>query len=215
MDAYLNKYDGVRDYMKSIVEKAKQDGYVTTIYSRRRDLPELKSSNFNTRSFGERVALNMPIQGTAADIIKLAMVNVYNRLKAEGLKARLILQVHDELICECPESEAQTVADILREEMSGAAKLSVPLTVDAKNRPQLGGGTLMLTYEQAGDVLDDLVDELPEEIFKNLNGGVSFVEDAVRSDDGRYTLGMYFRDKMGAAYRVVLRFVYRALRRHG
>lgn len=132
MDAYLNKYDGVRDYMKSIVEKAKQDGYVTTIYSRRRDLPELKSSNFNTRSFGERVALNMPIQGTAADIIKLAMVNVYNRLKAEGLKARLILQVHDELICECPENEAQTVADILREEMSGAAKLSVPLTVDAK-----------------------------------------------------------------------------------
>ena len=132
MDAYLNKYDGVREYMKSIVEKAKQDGYVTTIYSRRRDLPELKSSNFNTRSFGERVALNMPIQGTAADIIKLAMVNVYNRLKAEGLKARLILQVHDELICECPESEAQTVADILREEMSGAAKLSVPLTVDAK-----------------------------------------------------------------------------------
>lgn len=132
MDAYLNKYDGVRDYMKSIVEKAKQDGYVTTIYSRRRDLPELKSSNFNTRSFGERVALNMPIQGTAADIIKLAMVNVYNRLKAEGLKAKLILQVHDELICECPEAEAQTVADILREEMSGAAKLSVPLTVDAK-----------------------------------------------------------------------------------
>ncbi len=132
MDAYLSKYDGVREYMKAIVEKAKQDGYVTTLYARRRDLPELKSSNFNTRSFGERVALNMPIQGTAADIIKLAMVNVYNRLKAEGLKARLILQVHDELICECPEDEAETVADILREEMSGAAELSVPLTVEAK-----------------------------------------------------------------------------------
>ncbi len=132
MEAYLNKYDGVREYMKTIVEKAKQDGCVTTLYARRRELPELKSSNFNTRSFGERVALNMPIQGTAADIIKLAMVNVYNRLKAEGLKARLILQVHDELICECPEDEAQTVAGILREEMSGAAKLSVPLTVEAK-----------------------------------------------------------------------------------
>lgn len=132
MDAYLEKYDGVREYMKNIVEKAKQDGYVKTVYNRRRELPELKASNFNTRSFGERVALNMPIQGTAADIIKLAMVNVYNRLKAEGLKSKLILQVHDELICECPEDEAETVANILREEMGGAAQLSVPLTVDAK-----------------------------------------------------------------------------------
>ncbi len=132
MEAYLNKYDGVREYMKTIVEKAKQDGYVETLYARRRYLPELKSSNFNTRSFGERVALNMPIQGTAADIIKLAMVNVYNRFKAEGLKAKLILQVHDELICECPEGETQRVSDILCEEMSGAAKLSVPLTVDVK-----------------------------------------------------------------------------------
>lgn len=132
MEAYLNKYDGVREYMKAIVEKAKHDGYVETLYARRRYLPELKSSNFNTRSFGERVALNMPIQGTAADIIKLAMVNVYNRFKAEGLKAKLILQVHDELICECPEGETQRVSDILREEMSGAAKLSVPLTVDVK-----------------------------------------------------------------------------------
>ena len=132
MDAYLNKYDGVREYMKSVVENAKCDGYVETLYARRRYLPEIKSSNFNTRSFGERVALNMPIQGTAADIIKLAMVNVYNRLNAEGLKAKLILQVHDELICECPEDEAQTVANILHEEMSGAAQLSVPLTVDVK-----------------------------------------------------------------------------------
>ena len=132
MDAYLSKYDGVHRYMKDIVEKAKHDGYVETIYSRRRNLPELKSSNFNTRSFGERIALNMPIQGTAADIIKLAMVNVYSRLKSEGLKAKLILQVHDELICECPEDEAETVAEILRSEMSRAAELSVPLTVDVK-----------------------------------------------------------------------------------
>ena len=132
MDAYLEKYSGVREYMKSIVEKAKAEGYVKTLYNRRRALPELKSSNFNTRSFGERVALNMPIQGTAADIIKLAMVNVYNRLKAEGLRANLIRQIHYDLIFECPEHEAERVAELLSEEMSGAAKLSVPLTVDAK-----------------------------------------------------------------------------------
>ncbi len=131
MDAYLEKYHGVRDYMKTIVEKAKQDGYVSTIYGRRRDLPELKSSNFNMRSFGERVALNMPIQGTAADIIKLAMVGVYNRLKEEKLRARLILQVHDELIVECPQDEAEHVREILVDEMENAAHLTVPLTVDA------------------------------------------------------------------------------------
>ncbi len=132
MDAYLAKYDGVREYMKRVVEQAKADGYVKTLYNRRRELPELKSSNFNMRSFGERVALNMPIQGTAADIIKIAMVNVFDRLKAEGLRSRLILQVHDELICECPEDEAERVKNILCEEMSGAVQLSIPLTVDAK-----------------------------------------------------------------------------------
>ena len=132
MDAYLAKYDGVREYMKRIVEQAKADGYVKTLYNRRRELPELRSSNFNMRSFGERVALNMPIQGTAADIIKIAMVNVFDRLRSEGLRSRLILQVHDELICECPEDEAERVKDILREEMSGAVRLSIPLTVDAK-----------------------------------------------------------------------------------
>ena len=131
MDAYLEKYHGVRDYMKTIVEKAKADGYVATIYGRRRDLSELSSSNFNMRAFGERVALNMPIQGTAADIIKLAMVNVHKRLRDENLRAKLILQVHDELIVECPEDEAETVRHILTEEMENAAKLSVPLTVDA------------------------------------------------------------------------------------
>ena len=131
MDAYLEKYHGVRDYMKKVVEQAKKDGYVSTLYGRRRDLPELGSSNFNMRSFGERVALNMPIQGTAADIIKLAMINVYRRLKDEKLRAKLILQVHDELIVECPEEEAETVKLILTEEMQSAAKLSVDLTVDA------------------------------------------------------------------------------------
>ena len=131
MDAYLDKYHGVRDYMKSIVEQAREDGYVSTLYGRRRSLPELKSSNFNTRSFGERVALNMPIQGTAADIIKLAMVNVARRLKEENLRAKLILQVHDELIVECPEDEAERVKEILKTEMEHTADLAVPLTVDA------------------------------------------------------------------------------------
>lgn len=132
MEAYLEKYHGVRDYMKRVVEQAKEDGYVATLFGRRRALPELKSSNFNMRAFGERVALNMPIQGTAADVIKMAMVNVARRLRAEGLKARLILQVHDELIAECPEEECERVKSILREEMEGAVHFSVPLTCEAK-----------------------------------------------------------------------------------
>ena len=130
MDAYLDKYHGVRDYMKNIVEKAKEDGYVTTIYGRRRDLPELKNTNFAMRAFGERVALNMPIQGTAADIIKLAMVHVFDRLAREKLEAKLLLQVHDELIVECPGSEAEQVSRILKEEMEHVAQLAVPLTVE-------------------------------------------------------------------------------------
>ena len=130
MDSYLGKYSGVREYMKNIVEQAKRDGYVSTVYGRRRSLPELKSSNFNLRSFGERVALNMPIQGTAADVIKIAMIRVFDRMKREGLRAKLILQVHDELIAECPEEEAETVSALLREEMEHAADFSVPLTVD-------------------------------------------------------------------------------------
>ncbi len=130
IDAYLAKYHGVRDYMKNIVEKAKQDGYVATLYGRRRNLPELKSPKFSVRSFGERVALNMPIQGTAADIIKIAMVNVHKRLKAEAPEAKLILQVHDELIAECPEYESEHVSAILKEEMENAAHLSVPLIAD-------------------------------------------------------------------------------------
>lgn len=133
MDAYMDKYHGVRDYMKAIVEKAKADGYVSTLYGRRRYLPELKSSNFNLHSFGERVALNMPIQGTAADVIKIAMVNVYRRLKAEKLRARLILQVHDELIVECPEQERETVERLLKEEMERAASLTVPLTAEVSS----------------------------------------------------------------------------------
>ncbi len=132
MDSYFAKYHGVREYMTRVVEQAKADGYVTTLFGRRRDLPELKSSNFNLRSFGERVALNMPIQGTAADIIKAAMVRVDARMRAEHLQARLLLQVHDELIVECPAEEAETVKSILVEEMEHVVDYRVPLLVDAK-----------------------------------------------------------------------------------
>lgn len=131
IDAYMQKYHGVREYMDRVIAEAKERGYVETLFGRRRPVPELKASNFNTRSFGERVARNMPIQGTAADIIKLAMVNVRRRLRAEGLEARLILQVHDELIAECPEREAEHVAALLEEEMERAVTLSVPLTAEA------------------------------------------------------------------------------------
>ena len=131
MERYFDTYQGVRQYMTDVVEQAKERGYVETLWHRRRALPELKSSNFNMRAFGERVALNMPIQGTAADIIKLAMVRVSGRLKAEGLRARLIMQVHDELIVECPEAERETVEKLLTEEMERVALLAVPLKADA------------------------------------------------------------------------------------
>ena len=131
IEAYMQKYHGVREYMDRVIAEAKERGYVETLFGRRRPVPELKASNFNTRSFGERVARNMPIQGTAADIIKLAMVNVRRRLCAEGMEARLILQVHDELIAECPEREAERVAALLEEEMERAVTLSVPLTAEA------------------------------------------------------------------------------------
>ncbi len=130
MEKYFEHYSGVRAYMDGVVEQAKKDGYVTTLFGRRRWIPELKSSNFNTRSFGERVALNAPIQGTAADIIKLAMIRVRDRLKAEGLEGKLVLQVHDELIVECPEAEAERVCKLVEEEMEGVAALSVPLLAE-------------------------------------------------------------------------------------
>ncbi len=130
--SYLAHYSKVDSYMKNIIERAKELGYVETIFSRRRYLPELSATNHITRSFGERVARNAPIQGTAADIIKIAMVRVDERLKREGLSARLILQVHDELIVEAPYFEAMQVAMLLQEEMENAAKLNVPLVAEAK-----------------------------------------------------------------------------------
>lgn len=128
---YLRNYAGVDAYMKQVVEEAKERGYVETLFGRRRYLPELKSTNFNMRAFGERVARNMPIQGTAADIIKIAMIRVSDRLEREGLKARLILQVHDELIVECPEEERDRVKELLTQEMEGAVSLSVPMVAEA------------------------------------------------------------------------------------
>ncbi len=127
---YLHHYSGVRDYLESVVKKAREDGFVTTVYGRRRYLPELTASNKMLQAFGERVAKNMPIQGTAADIIKIAMVRVYTRLKEEKLQARLIMQVHDELIVECPESEEQAVQIIVKQEMENACKMKVKLTAD-------------------------------------------------------------------------------------
>ena len=130
--AYLAKYRGVARYMEDTPEEAKKNGYVTTMFGRRRYIPELQMSNKNIQALGKRIAMNTPIQGTAADIIKLAMVKVYARLKKELPEARLILQVHDELIVEAKECDAEKAAQILREEMENVAKLSVPLTADAK-----------------------------------------------------------------------------------
>ncbi len=128
---YLRNYSGVDAYMKNVADSARERGYVEDMFGRRRYLPELKSSNYNMRSFGERVARNMPIQGAAADIIKIAMIRVSRRLEAEGLRARMILQVHDELIVECPEDEQERVKSLLTEEMEQAVNLSVPMVAEA------------------------------------------------------------------------------------
>lgn len=130
IDSYFEKYPSIKLYMEDIVKEAKEKGYVSTIFHRRRNLPQLKSSNFNIRSFGERMAMNTPIQGSAADIIKIAMVKIYRTLEERNLKAKLILQVHDELLIECPENEKETVTRILQESMEDAVKISVPLKVD-------------------------------------------------------------------------------------
>ena len=131
MEAYFATFPGVRKYMDDVVAQAKERGFVETLFHRRRELPEIRSSNFNLRAFGERVALNMPIQGTAADIMKLAMVAVERRLKKELPEAALVLQVHDELIVECPEAQAEAAAKLLEEEMEQVVSLSVPLTAEA------------------------------------------------------------------------------------
>ena len=132
IDQYLATYHGVRDYMKKVVSDARESGFTQTLYGRRRYIPELKSSNFNVRQGAERIALNTPIQGTAADLIKLAMIRVETALRDSFPQAELLLQVHDELIVECPEAIAPQVAELVSREMEQVASLSVPLTAEAK-----------------------------------------------------------------------------------
>ncbi len=127
---YMMNYPNVEAYLEDVVAKATADGYTTTLYGRRRYIPELRMQNFNLRSFGKRIAMNAPIQGSAADIMKLAMIAVHRRLSKEGLEARLVMQVHDELIIEAPMHEEKIVRELLREEMENAVKLSIALTVD-------------------------------------------------------------------------------------
>ena len=128
---YLATYPQVAEYLEKTIEDAKKNGFVTTLYGRRRRLPVLSSSNGNLRAFGERAARNAPIQGTAADIIKLAMIRVFERLKTDVANAKLILQVHDELIGECDEGDAEKVCRLLENEMENAVNLAVRLTADA------------------------------------------------------------------------------------
>ena len=131
--SYLDSYPGVENYMETIKETAREQGYVTTLFGRRRALPDINSKNFNVRSAAERIAMNTPIQGTAADIIKIAMVRVRDRLRREGLESRLILQVHDELIIEAPLKEKDIAARILTEEMENAFQMNAPLVAEAKS----------------------------------------------------------------------------------
>ena len=132
IEQYLKKYKGIKEFMSNVVKESRERGYVETLFKRKRTVEELKSKNFNIRHFGERVAMNTPIQGTAADIMKIAMINVYKRLKNEKLQAKLILQVHDEIMVETPEVEKEKVKEIVKEEMENAAKLSVELKVDVE-----------------------------------------------------------------------------------
>jgi len=128
IDEYFKHFSKIKIFLDGLIENAKEKGYAETIFNRRRVITELKSSNFHMRAFGERAAMNMPIQGSAADIIKIAMIKVYNKLK--GMKSKLVLQVHDELIVEAPEDEAEQVSEIIRSSMEEAVKLSVNLSVE-------------------------------------------------------------------------------------
>ena len=130
IEKYFATYPGVKRFLDELVKNAKENGYVTTMYGRKRPVPELKSGNFMQRQFGERVAMNAPIQGTAADIMKMAMINVERELKNNGLKSQVLLQVHDELLVEVPEEEKEITVDIIREEMTKVIDLPVSLEVD-------------------------------------------------------------------------------------
>ena len=136
IDEYLTEYEGIKEFMENIIEKAKEKGYVETLFHRRRYVPELSSKNYMVRQFGNRVAMNTPIQGTAADIMKIAMINVNKELKKRGLEAKIVLQVHDEMMIEAPESEKEEIKDIMKREMESAIQLKIPLVAEiseAKN----------------------------------------------------------------------------------
>ena len=130
IDDYFLTYKGIREYMDRTPEEAREKGYVTSLFGRRRYFPGIKDRNFAVRSRAERESINMPIQGTASDIVKIAMINVYNALKTEGLKTRMIMQVHDELLFEAPEAEVEKATEIIKREMEAAAVLDVPLIAD-------------------------------------------------------------------------------------
>ena len=131
IDTYFEKYPGVKEYMERIVREAKDQGYVETLYHRRRYLPDINSRNYNIRSFAERTAINTPIQGSAADILKIAMIELDKRLKETGLQATMLLQVHDELVFEVPEKELESLDKLVKEVMEQAVSLHVPLITDS------------------------------------------------------------------------------------
>jgi len=135
IDSYFERYKGVKKFMDEVIANARSTGYVTTLFGRRRFLPDINSSNFNLRSFAERTAMNTPIQGTAADVIKKAMIDVSEALRENQLSSRLLLQVHDELVLEVKAEEANMVGDIVKEAMESAVLLSVPLIADIKSGP--------------------------------------------------------------------------------
>ena len=133
IDTYFAQFPGVQDYIDNIIREAKEQGFVETMFHRRRYLPDINSRNFNLRSFAERTAMNTPIQGTAADIIKVAMVQVAKRLEEENLEAKMLLQVHDELVFEAPENEIPALEKLVEETMEHAIELSIPLSVESSS----------------------------------------------------------------------------------
>ncbi|HWR56904.1 MAG TPA: DNA polymerase, partial [Negativicutes bacterium] len=143
IDNYFSKYPKVKSYMDGTVAEAREKGYVTTLLHRRRYLPDMRSSNFNLRSFAERTAMNTPIQGSAADVIKKAMVDLYEIMQTRNLRAKLLLQVHDELVFEVPDDELAMMAGCVKNYMEGALQLSVPMTVDVKIGDSWGSGEKM------------------------------------------------------------------------
>lgn len=132
IERYFESYPGVKAFLDGLVKQGKEQGYVTTLYGRRRPIPEFKSSNFMQRQFGERVAMNSPIQGSAADIMKIAMIDVDRELRKRGLRSRIVLQIHDELLIEAPLEEEEEVKNLLTDRMKHAASLQVALEVEAQ-----------------------------------------------------------------------------------